>query len=392
MENAYSLNLEKGLVLLMHKIALVVAVCVAWLLFLADFKLIALLLLTGCAVVLAWRASLLSTATAVTQQDNQRELQDCQRFTEQFAEYKKLLVDILQQGQQNLSKIEKTQSDAVTTLSNSFLGLLESTQKQTEYIQTLLKGGEGAQGGGSWMSEFASSTAVTLDRFVETTVSMSAASMDLVNKVDRVNSAVPDIVKALKDIDQIASQTNLLALNAAIEAARAGEAGRGFAVVADEVRALSNRSAGFSEQIQQKLRDIAVQIENLSADIGKVASQDVTYVMASKKEVQAAFDQLVSKSQMETDIAKQLELKAQDLAVSINQAIRGLQFGDINGQHLRFVHDDLMNIQQSLSKMTDHDQLVVAIENARQLLANHYGRRANPVSAQSVQAGDIELF
>jgi methyl-accepting chemotaxis protein len=242
------------------------------------------------------------------------------------------------------------------------------------------------------MSEFAGSTAITLDRFVETTVSMSAASMDLVNKVDKVNNAVPDIMKALKDIDQIASQTNLLALNAAIEAARAGDAGRGFAVVADEVRALSNRSAGFSEQIQQKLRDIAVQIEQLSADIGKVASQDVTYVMASKKQVQAALAQLVSKSSAETEIAKQLDEKAQDLADSINQAIRGLQFGDINAQHLQFINEDLSNIKQSLLKITDDNQLVNEINNARQLLSKHNERRANPVSSHSVQAGDIELF
>jgi methyl-accepting chemotaxis protein len=242
------------------------------------------------------------------------------------------------------------------------------------------------------MNEFASSTAVTLERFVETTVNMSAASMDLVNKVDKVNNAVPDIMKALKDIDQIASQTNLLALNAAIEAARAGDAGRGFAVVADEVRALSNRSAGFSDQIQQKLRDIALQIQSLSVDIGIVASQDVTYVMASKKEVQAAFAQLVSKSATETNIAKQLDEAAAALAQSINQSIRGLQFGDINAQHLQFVHDDLANIQQSLLKITDDNQLVSEIENARLLLSKHTERRANPVSANSVNAGEAELF
>jgi len=309
-----------------------------------------------------------------------------------FNEYKKILVDLLLQGQQNLQKIEQTQTDAVNTLSQSFIGLLQSTQKQTEYIQELLRGGESSTSGVSWMSEFATSTAVTLDKFVETTVGMSASSMDLVHKVDKVNSAVPDIMKALKDIDQIASQTNLLALNAAIEAARAGDAGRGFAVVADEVRALSNRSAGFSDQIQQKLRDIAAQINGLSVDIGKVASQDVTYVMASKKEVESAFAQLVSKSVIETNIAKQLDEEAVALAHSINQSIRGLQFGDINGQHLKFVNEDLLNIQQSLLKITDYGQLVTEVDNARLLLTKHTARRANPVSASSVTAGDAELF
>jgi methyl-accepting chemotaxis protein len=382
--------METSLVLLIHKIALIVSVFVSWILFLVDFELIALLLLSGCTAVLFWR---LFTVNATAEPLADREpVADLSRFVAHFAEYKRLLVDLLQQGQQNLQKIEQTQTDAVNTLSASFLGLLESTQKQTEYIQVLLRGGQSSTTGVSWMSEFAGSTAITLDRFVETTVSMSAASMDLVHKVDKVNNAVPDIMKALKDIDQIASQTNLLALNAAIEAARAGDAGRGFAVVADEVRALSNRSAGFSEQIQQKLRDIALQIEQLSVDIGKVASQDVTYVMASKKEVQAAFSQLVSKSVTETEIAKQLDEKAQALADSINQAIRGLQFGDINAQHLQFVTEDLSNIKQSLLKITDDNQLVNEINNARNLLSKHNERRANPVSSHSVQAGDIELF
>lgn len=376
--------------LLIHKIILLIGALAAWLLFFLEFQVSALVLLSICIAMLFWR--LLQLDVVVAAQAQTESAEDFAPFVQHFNEYKKLLVDLLLQGQHNLQKIEQTQTDAVNTLSHSFMGLLQSTQKQTEYIQELLRGGESSTDGVSWMNEFASSTAVTLERFVETTVNMSAASMDLVNKVDKVNNAVPDIMKALKDIDQIASQTNLLALNAAIEAARAGDAGRGFAVVADEVRALSNRSAGFSDQIQQKLRDIALQIQSLSVDIGIVASQDVTYVMASKKEVQAAFAQLVSKSATETNIAKQLDEAAAALAQSINQSIRGLQFGDINAQHLQFVHDDLANIQQSLLKITDDNQLVSEIENARLLLSKHTERRANPVSANSVNAGEAELF
>lgn len=388
MENKKNLNKEINLVSGVNRFAPVFVVFFSLILSWVDFELFALLILTSYVLYQFWCQFRSDFATAPTFQEPTIENVD---FSNSFTEYRMLLVDILHQGQQNLTKIEQTQTDAVNTLSNSFLGLLEATQKQAEYIQTLLKGGESSKSGESWMSEFASSTAVTLDRFVETTVNMSAASMDLVNKVDRVNSAVPDIMNALKVIDQIASQTNLLALNAAIEAARAGDAGRGFAVVADEVRSLSNRSAGFSAQIQQKLRDVADQIGQLSADIGRVASQDVTYVMESKKEVQMAFSQLVSKSQVEIEIAKKLEENAEALAALINFAVRGLQFGDINAQHLKFVSEDLSRVQHSLSS-TDELAASSGFEHAFQLLNKHYKIRSNPVSSNSVQAGEIELF
>jgi methyl-accepting chemotaxis protein len=164
-------------------------------------------------------------------------------------------------------------------------------------------------------------------------------------------------------------------------------------MVADEVRALSNRSAGFSEQIQQKLRSIGEQIQALTNEIGKVASQDVSYVMQSKKEVQSAIGQLVKKAGLETEVARSLDGSTYELQSALNQSIRGLQFGDINSQHLHFILKDLHLIQELLNDIVNNpNDLAVKIQEALTEVQSHREQRNNPVSASSMAGGEVELF
>jgi len=310
--------------------------------------------------------------------------------------YKNLLHEIdelMAECRNSILAINSTQNDAVETLTGSFSNLKHLTEFQSKEIVSLIKSDK-TESGQTWMEVFAESTATTLDKFVETTIHMSASSMNLVEQVDKINNSVPDVLKALKDIDQIASQTNLLALNAAIEAARAGEAGRGFAVVADEVRSLSNRSAGFSEQIQKKLKDMANQIQDLTKDIGHVASQDVSYVIDAKKDVQAAMAQLVAKSSEDKVHTVHLSDNTAALQQALYDAIRGLQFGDINSQHLVYAAENIGFIQSHLAGLQNSDVLHVNADLHRKLqeMRAYREKRLNPVSAHSVTGGDIDFF
>ena len=301
----------------------------------------------------------------------------------------------LLQGQ--IKQVSGLLAAAISEITTSFSALAHSVREQHDLAHELIEryqtGGKAGQDKISFQ-EFVSTTHSTLGLFVDSTIETSHTSMQLVERMDAISAKITDILKSTADMDSIAKQTNLLALNAAIEAARAGEAGRGFAVVADEVRALSSRSTVFSAEIREHVDAVLAELRAADDAVSQLAAKDMSFALGSRKQVNDMLEDLAQVNGHTLQVVGRLDSISGVIGGEVNRAITALQFQDLSGQLLGQMQGHCQRLEafvvrlQALARLPADQQLLALREERAQL----HNRPASPVTQTSMTAGDIDLF
>lgn len=182
---------------------------------------------------------------------------------------------------------------------------LNSVQEMTDSIQQVASNASEAADVAALATEAALRGGEAVDRTVTGILEIRETVAETTRKVKRLAESSQEISKIVALISQIASRTNLLALNASIEAARAGESGRGFAIVADEVRQLADRAAKASKEIEQ----IVLQIQSETGTVMTAMEEGTQQVIEGTRRAEQAkssLDEIIDVSRRIDGLVKEI--------------------------------------------------------------------------------------
>lgn len=242
-----------------------------------------------------------------------------------------------------IRNVVKNINEIVTSLSNETDSLEKNAREQlsridhmasasTEISQTIIdvaKNAANASSSAKQANETAQKgkTAVkkAVDAMIEIANSIKSAA-GIIEELGQSSQEIGEIVLTIKDI---ADQTNLLALNAAIEAARAGEQGRGFAVVADEVRKLAEKTAKATEEIAEKIKNIQIK-SDASVNAMNQSSSQAEEGVSLANDAMRALDEIVAATEKAMDMIQRIAVATEELSATSEEIAQNMDTIKIN--------------------------------------------------------------
>jgi methyl-accepting chemotaxis protein len=186
------------------------------------------------------------------------------------------------------------------------------------------------------------------DQAVDATQAGAEGSRDTAERMVRIHDATGKIASAVAVIQEIAQQTNLLSLNAAIEAAKAGENGKGFSVVAEEVRKLAERSRAATVEIEHLIQDTRVAVEGGEASV-KTTSGLMERIHGAVTHVAGRVHEIGAATREQSSTAEEISRRMADSAREVSQNAASTQELAATVQEISRTASDLARISETMA-------------------------------------------
>lgn len=253
--------------------------------------------------------------------------------------------------------------DAVTSLAIRFSGLAEKLGAAVSASQSAAGGSDSKQGQDG-LVDLLETSQRDLGSIIDSLRESTVSKQSLLKEVNQLALFMGELKEMAAEVGSIAMQTNLLALNAAIEAARAGEAGRGFAVVADEVRKLSTLSAETGKRISQGAEQINAAIASTVSASEQSVTRDAESVTHSESVIGQVIERFHGAASRLTDSSRILNEASMGIRDEISDVLVSLQFQDRVSQILSHIRDDIRRFEAHVNDCLDAGQCTPIDEKA----------------------------
>ena len=265
----------------------------------------------------------------------------------------------------SLNEITQAMVDVASEMENISASIQQTTAESNEISQatkSIADDAETAAAFGRESAEIAQKNLRAMQNLFDAIGNINEVSKEIDTVVKGFSGGAKKIRQFVETITSIAEQTNLLALNAAIEAARAGEAGKGFAVVADEIRKLAEESKSAAQEVERVVIDVD-KISERSVEVAGDISNQISYSSELIEEAKGYINEIVERVDKISEMMERIAAAVEEQSAAVDEVTTAM---NSNAQSITNVSASTQEVTASVENINaSMEEIAASIKNIR---------------------------